>query len=84
MAKVAFGNGFLTMGPMFPAISKVTGSSPRLVGFQDCTKSVVSLNRIKSTFLAPLNCALKEFIFALKDSVDAFVLWLSKYFRIFR
>ena len=31
-----------------------------------------------STFFTPLNCALKAFIFALKDSADAFVLLFIK------
>lgn len=37
-----------------------------------------SLNRKNFTFLTPLNCDLKAFIFALNDSAEAFVLLLSK------
>jgi hypothetical protein len=58
--------------------SMIKGSSPKVVGFRTYAKIVVSLYRKKSTFLAPLNCALKAFIFALKDSAEAFVLLLSK------
>ncbi|TXD92232.1 hypothetical protein ES724_14570 [Gillisia hiemivivida] len=54
------------------------GSSQKLVGFRDYAKIVVSLNRKKSTFLTPLNCALKALIFALNDSAEALVLRLSK------
>lgn len=54
------------------------GSSPKVVGFQDYAKIVASLNRKKSTFFTPLNCALKAFIFALNDSAEALVLRLSK------
>ncbi|SDX16173.1 hypothetical protein SAMN05216556_1192 [Aequorivita viscosa] len=48
------------------------------MGFQDYAKIVVSLNRKKSTFLTPLNCALNAFILALNDSAEALVLRLSK------
>ena len=54
------------------------GSSPKVVGFSNYAKIVVSLNKKKSTFLTPLNCALKVLILALKDSAEAFVLRLSK------
>lgn len=39
---------------------------------------LVNLKRKNSTFLTPLNCALNAFIFALKDSAEAFVLLLIK------
>ena len=39
---------------------------------------LVNLKRKNSTFLTPLNCALKVFIFALKDSAEALVLRLIK------
>jgi hypothetical protein len=54
------------------------GSSQKVVGFYDQAKIVVSLYRKNSTFLTPLNCALKAFIFALNDSAEALVLLLSK------
>ena len=50
------------------------GSSPKLVGFQDYAKIFDNLKRKNSTFLTPLNCALKAFILALKDSAEALVL----------
>ena len=54
------------------------GSVLKVVDFANQAKIVDSLNRKKGIFLTPLNCALKAFILALKDSAEAFVLRLSK------
>lgn len=53
-------------------------ANQKVVGFDYYAKILVSLKRKNSTFLTPLNCALKASILALKDSAEAFVILLSK------
>jgi hypothetical protein len=48
------------------------------VGIDSYANNLASLKMKKGISLTPLNCALKAFTFALKDSAAAFVERLSK------